>query len=136
MLTSILSADTQTKKSVANIEAQKSLLISTPHLPLLRTQHELGNLFTEKHATPEQQHDLLNFREIGQDEFERHVAYYILKEASVHPPLRKKRLQTLSQRKTTRRQLSQLEKDRKVVQKCLHKKNSCGLNKLAGLSIK
>ena len=50
------------------------------------------------------------------------MSYYILKHASVHSPLRKKRLQTLSERKVTKRQMTQLEKDRRVVQKCLHKK--------------
>ena len=87
--TSILSADAQTRKSIANIEAQKHLMLSTAHFPTL-TQDELGNPFVEKRATLEQQHDLLHFRDIGQDEFQRHVAYYILKEASIHPPLRKK----------------------------------------------
>ena len=122
LATSILSTDAQTKKSAANIEAQIQLMLSTGFLPNLCTNHELVNQFVMKYPTPEQQHDLLHFRNIGQDEFERHVSYYILKEASVHPPMRKKRLQTLSQRKVTRRQLSQLEKDRQMVQKCLHKK--------------
>ena len=87
-------------------------------LPLVCANHELVNQFAMKYATPEQQHDLLHFQDIWQDEFERHVAYYIIKEASVHPPLKKKRLQTMSQRKVTRRQISQLEKDKQ----CLHKK--------------
>ena len=84
--------------------------------------HVLVNPFSLKHTTQEQNHDLLQFRIIGQDEFEKHVSYYILKHVSVHPPLRKKRLQTLSERKVTKRQMTQLEKDRRVVQKCLHKK--------------
>ena len=63
----------------------------------------------------------MQFRDIGQREFERHVGYYVLKQPSVHPPQRKKRLLTLT-KKVKSRQVLQLEKDRRVVQKCLHKK--------------
>ena len=112
-----------TRKSLANIQAQTSLLLSAEYLKTGSTNQELHvyNPFTNKSATIEQQYNLLHFRTIGQDEFERHVAYLILKEVSVNPPIRKKRLLTLSKRKATSRQVTQLEKDRMVVQKCLHK---------------
>ena len=112
----------QARKSFANIDAQRSLILSAEYLTTTSTNQELYNPFSKKFATTEQQHDLIHFRHIGQNEFERHVAYYILKEASVHPPIRKKRLLTLSQRKASQRQITQLEKDRRIVQKCLHKK--------------
>ena len=120
--TSILSIDARDRKYASNIEAQINLLNSAQNLPLQSTNCELINPFTNKKATPQQQHDLLQFRHIGQEEFEKYVAYYILKQASVHPPQRMKRLLTFSERKATSRHVSQLEKDRRVVQKCLHKK--------------
>ena len=122
--TSILTPDTKTRKSACNCRAQITLMLSNQFLPLLCSTNnsDLINPFSKKHATPPQQHDLLHFRSIGHEEFEKHVEYYILKKASVHPPQRKKRLQTLSERKSTKRQINQLEKDRRLVQKCLHKK--------------
>ena len=35
---------------------------------------------------PEQAHDLLNFRKIRQEEFQAHINYCILRDASVSPP--------------------------------------------------
>ena len=119
---SIVCEDYRAKRSTANIIAQRNLMLSVEYLPLEITNMILCNPFKKKVATSDQQHDMLQFRSIGQDEFDRHVAYYILKGASTNPPLRKKRLLTLSQKKATRRQVTQLEKDRRVVQKCLHKK--------------
>ena len=37
---------------------------------------------------------MLSFRDVGQEEFEKYDLYYTLKQASVHPPQRKKRLMT------------------------------------------
>ena len=78
------------RKSFANIDAQRSLILSTEYLTTTNTNQGLHNPFSKKFATTEQQHNLIHFRHIGQNAFEHHVAYYILKEASVHPPIRKK----------------------------------------------
>ena len=96
---SIVSENYKIKRSIANIKAQRNLMLSAEHLPLESTAKVLCNPFAKKFATSDQHNDMLQFRSIGQDEFDRHVAYYILKEASVHPPLRKKRLLTLSQKR-------------------------------------
>lgn len=119
--TSILSKESHTKKRLGNINAQRNLILSAKHLQSTTTNQRYA-IFFQKTCNSEQQHGYLQFRSIEQDEFERHVAYYILNEASVHPPLWKKRLLTLSPKKTTWRQVKQLEKDKKMVQKCLHKK--------------
>ena len=121
-LPSVPSSFPEARKTFANIEAQTRLILSTEYLTTTTTSQELCNPFSKKFANAEQQHDLASFREIGQCEFENHVSYYILKEASVHPPIRKKRLLTLTQRKASQRAITQLEKDRRMVQKCLHKK--------------
>ena len=119
---SILSTDSRDRKASANIATQVDLIQSAKHLPLKSTNSELINLFTHKKATPQQQQDLLSFRDIGQEEFEKYVLYYTLKQASVHPPQRKKRLMTFCERKPTTRTVSQMEKDQKIVRKCLYKK--------------
>ena len=79
---SILSTDARDRKYAANIEAQIKLLNSAQNVSLQSTNSEIVNLFTNKKATPQQQHDLLQVRNIGQEEYEEHVAYYILKQAS------------------------------------------------------
>ena len=58
-----------------------SLLLSTD-----QRDNSLYHLFNQKKATPEQAHDLMNFRQIGQAEFERRVEYYTLRNPSVRPP--------------------------------------------------
>ena len=66
-------------------------------------------------------HDLMNFRRIGQAEFEDHVSYLILRTPSTDAPRRRKRLQTFSSTKTTKRKLKQIDHDRKIRQTCLKK---------------
>lgn len=96
------------KNTVLSVQSRKTaecvhrvVTISGIYLLLETATQLLCNPLVKKHATSDQQHDMLHFRGIGQDEFDRHIAYYILKEASTHPPLRKKRLLTLSKKKTT-----------------------------------
>ena len=79
---------------------------------------QLRNPFT---GTTEQMHDLMNFRQIGQAEFEDHVSYRILHTPSTDAPRRRKRLQTFSSTKTTKRKLKQIDHDRKIRQTCLKK---------------
>ena len=62
-----------------------------------------------KTITPEQEHDLLNFRDIGQKEFENRVQYYHRKNPSVQPPRKCKHLLTFSERKTSSKKVSDVE---------------------------
>ena len=50
--------------------------------------HRLHNPFTNKNASPEQENDLLRFREVGQKDFEVYVQYHILKKSSICPKQR------------------------------------------------
>lgn len=86
-----------------------------------QTGEQLINPFTNIPATPEQMHDLLKFRQIGQAEFEDHVSYRILHTPSTDAPRRRKRLQTFSTTKTTKRKLKQIDRDRKTLQTCFKK---------------
>ena len=60
------------------------------------TSSGLRHLFNKKDLSPDQSHDLLNFRHIGQIEFERRVQYFVLPAPSVKTPKRLKRLLTFT----------------------------------------
>ena len=91
-------------------------------LGLLSLEGKGFRVATGKTPTPQQQYDLLNFREIGKEVFDNYVNYSILRKPSVKAPMRKRRLATLSDKNPTKSCLSKVEKDLKLVQKCLHKK--------------
>lgn len=98
------------------------LIKSSDLLNITSGNRDLVNTFCNQTASPEQEHDLLNFRRIGTAKFDKCIAYYILKQASIHPPNGKKCLVTFSEKKACSSRVSGLEKDKRLVQKCLHKK--------------
>ena len=59
----------------------------------------LHNFLSRTPATPEQTHDLFNFRTIGQQQFEAHVNYRILRHPSVSAPERRERLHAMKKAK-------------------------------------
>ena len=81
--------------------------------------HRLHNPFTNKNASPAQENDLLRFREVGQKEFEVYVQYHILKQSSICPKTKRKALQTFAEKAVTKRRYNMLEKEKKLVPKCL-----------------
>ena len=107
--TSLLTKHEAEKKQQMNVECQEQKLASSQ---LNNTYDNILHLFTTKKLTPEQQHDLVNFRDIGQEEFENRVNYYILKNPSIQAPRRRKHLLTFSERKTTSKKVSDVEKER------------------------
>ena len=90
-------------------------------LPTSSQECGLHNIVSNTAATPEQTHDLLNFREIGQLEFEAHVNYRILRTPSADAPRRRKRLQTFTNTKATQKRLKQIDRERKIQQTCMKK---------------
>lgn len=48
----------------------------------------LMNVFTGVVATPEQHHDMMNFREIGLEYFKHYVNYHLIKSPSAKSPIR------------------------------------------------
>ena len=78
--TSKISSD---KKSNSNIQVQISTLKSSE---LLSLEGKGFRVATGKIPTPQQEHDLLNFREIGKEAFDNYVSYSILKKPSVKAP--------------------------------------------------
>ena len=75
------------------------------------TCSSLCHLFNKKDLTPDQVHDLMNFRQIGQAEFERRVEYFILHTPSVKSPKRQKRLLTFTERRSRRKKVSDIERE-------------------------
>ena len=120
--TSFLTTNANDRKTATNVRAQISAIKSAGLLKIVESNRGLINPFSKKKATHEQEHDLSSFRDIGTAEFEKYISYYVLRQASIPLRRRKRRLATFSQRKPSKRQMSQLERDRKLVQKCLHKK--------------
>ena len=82
----------------------------------------LFNPFTNQKATQQQSHDLLNFRQIGQEDYELRIANFILRQPSVEAPNRKRRMQTFSVRQVKTRRVSQLEKDKCLILAAMKKK--------------
>ncbi len=109
-------------KREQNIQAQLEVITTKLLLAVTDSNRGLVNPFTGKTASPEQTHDLLNFRYIGQREFLLGVQFNILKTPSVQAPNRKKRLQTFSEKRCTKQRITQLEKDRRLIVQCMRRK--------------
>ncbi len=118
---SILSTKLEKKHIACNITEQKKVIEASGLLDVTDNTG-LKNPLCKKIPSPEQTHDLLNFRAIGQEEFDKYMEYYITSKSSVAPVQRKRRLCTFNEKKVNKRKLTQLQKDIKLVQTCLHKK--------------
>ena len=115
---SIIDTSSESVKVEGNIIHMINEIATNNLLPLHVTRGVL-NTFTMQKATPEQQHDLLNFFEIGEKSFQFYVKYYILKIPSTDVPPRHRKLLTMDVKKTTKRILSQRDKENKLVNLCL-----------------
>ena len=116
------SKNSSDKKFEINVRAMETKL-NTSSLKLndMDADH-LHQLFGPRKISPEQEHDLLNFRNIGQGEFELSVQYFVLRNPSVKPPKRKKRLLTFTERKSNKRKVSDVERERKLQIECWKKR--------------
>ena len=111
-------------KSATNIKCMlqqmKDYKLFPYSIPLNRG---LVNPFRGLVATTAQNHDLLQFREIGRENFELRIKAYILKNPSVKVPQRRKKLQTFAtSKKGFKRQTNAAQQELKRVQKCMRKK--------------
>ena len=79
----------------------------------------LLNVFTGTAATPQQAHDLLNFRKIGSDDLVQFISYHILRKPSTAAPIRRNRLLTMAPPKIGKQRMSHKEREFKQVTKCL-----------------
>ena len=109
-------------KSEQNISAQIDTIMEAGVLSVVNENRGLLNLFTKKEANTAQKNDLLNFRLIGEKEFLQRISAITLKIPSIKAPNRKRRLQTLSERKITKSRVTRLEKDKKLIMTAMKKK--------------
>ena len=70
-------------------------------------------------ATPEQQIDLLGFWRVGHERFENQIKLFVLKDPSAVAPRRKVKVLTFALSKKLKRKIKQLDKEKKLVGKCL-----------------
>ena len=81
----------------------------------------LWNFFEGKKATPEQEHDLLNFRQIGQESFDNYVSTRIIGLPSTNAPNRRKRLVTFSVTRVQKQRVKLVERERRLSERYLKK---------------
>ena len=119
---SVFSNHSHDKAFNNNVNAQMKLMKDKALFELTYTNRRLINPFTNVHAAPEQEHDLLNFRDIGEREYLSRVAAHVLQQPSVQVPNRKRRLVTFSDNKKKGQRISQLERDRRLILLAMRRK--------------
>ena len=112
------------KVANSNIDKMVQLIKTKQVLDSTGNDMNLANKFIDAVATPDQQHDLLLFRDIGQNEFNNHVNCRLLCKPSAQSPSRLKRLQTFTVTKTTKKKAKQIDKEKKLIQQCMLKQLS------------
>ena len=115
--------------SASNVEAMLVAMEESEMLPVSDDNKGLWNFFLPLKATSEQTHDLLSFRTIGESDYEAYVKYRILHQPSSAAPQRRKRLQTFSETKKTKARHKQIQKEEKLIQTCMKKRQLVMLNK-------
>ena len=119
-ITSLFATDIESKKLESNIRKQVDKLQSSNFIT--GTSTGLCHLFKTKQLTPQQTHDLINFRAIGESEYNNRVEYYILRNPSVRPPKHRKRLLTFTEKIARRKKGSEIERERKLQIECWKKR--------------
>ena len=107
-ITTIHSTESESKKLEGNI---RSMLQKLGTSTLANGSKALYHLFNPKTLSSEQIQDLLNFRGVGQKEYDLRVESYILRNPSVKPPKHRKSLLTFAERRS-RKKGSDIEKER------------------------
>lgn len=82
----------------------------------------LLNVFTGTAATPQQAHDLLNFRNIGSEDLAQFINHHILRKPSTAAPIKHNRLLTMAPPIIGKQRISHKEKEFKQVTKCLRRR--------------
>ena len=119
-ITTIYASERESKKLEMNVRSQVEYLKNSTIIVGIQ-ENTLCHLFKKKQPTPEQVQDLMKFREIGQTEFESRVEYNFLRNPSVKPPKRRKRLLTFTERRSRRKKVSEIERERKLQIECWKK---------------
>lgn len=111
-ISTIHATDGESKKFDSNVRCQVEKL--TEFFKVLAC--------ASKKLTPQQVHDLMNFKEIGPGEYDRRVEYYILRTPSNNPPKHRKNLLTFTEKKARKKKGSEIERERKLQIECWKKR--------------
>ncbi|SMN12414.1 hypothetical protein SPBRAN_864 [uncultured Candidatus Thioglobus sp.] len=112
-----------TKHWDENIVNMRSVISQHKMFTSPESNRGIVNVFTGQEATPEQRHDLLNARKMGNQYYENYVTHHILQVPSVtNAPLRKRRLLTMAPPKITKTKISQKQKEERDTNKYLRRR--------------
>ena len=100
--------------ATANVDKMLALLTDHGMFNKLPDNQGLWNFLREVRATPEQEHDLLNFRSIGQASFDQFVRGKILRQPTTKAPTHQKRLCTFTVTRKQKQRVKQVERERKL----------------------
>ena len=111
----MFAAGPNTIKGETNIQSQLGKLQEGNLLPTdIPANRGLVNPFRSLVATDAQKLDMLNFHQIGKDNFETRIKAYVLKSPSTTVPQRRKRLKTFAVKcNTTKQKVNSLQKEMK-----------------------
>lgn len=98
---------------IAKVELTKLLSVGGPTHPLQSLSAQV--------ATPEQERDLLSFYEVGIQHFKNRIEYFVLRDPSAKVPQRQANLLTFTTPKTARKKMKMVERERKLVNKCIRR---------------
>ena len=120
----IMDGTATTKHYEENIEKMSLLLSQYALLPSsVESNRGIVNVFTGTKATPEQTHDLINARNLGEQGYINYVSHYLLQLPSVtEAPIRRKRLLSMAPIKATKRRTSHKEKEERDTIKYLRRR--------------
>ena len=119
-ITTIHATDPESKKLEGNVHCQLKKLDSSSLATNDST--ELCYLFNQKTLSSEQVHDLMNFRSIGQREYDLRVKSHILRNPSANPPKHRKSLLTFTERRGRKKKGSEIEREKKLQLECWKKR--------------
>ena len=118
----IMTTDPAIIKMFRNVSKMARSISEAQLLPTQTSKNRgLINSFTNNVATPEQANDILAFRNIGEEALDNYITHVIIGEPSTTNVVRRHKLLTMASPKTTKRKLSQKEKENKVVVTCLRR---------------
>ena len=113
------------RKARENIHTMKELIAKSDTLPLQVTDCMLlRNGFTGTNATSAHQSDLINFRNIGQNDFDAYVEHVYLRTCNTKASVKLNRLTTFSttSRNVSKQQYARLQAEKKHVTRCFKKR--------------
>ena len=111
------------KRQEDNVSRMRTLIAERLFFPAsIDTNRGVVNLFTNKQATNEQAHDMLNARQIGEQSYLNFVTHTLLQMPSVNAPVRRKQLLTMAPCKITRRRMTQQQQEQKETNRYLRKR--------------